>query len=88
MSAVEEGAVEPRRADTVAGFLCALSLTAAALALVLRPGVLATAAIGIALVAARMTQAHRTLAIVSVATATLSFFFGMLIAIVTDNPLF
>ena len=80
--------VEPRRADTVAGFLCAFALTMAGLALVRHPALLASAAIAVALVAARMTQAHRLLATVTVAAATLSFFFGMLVAIVTDTALF
>jgi hypothetical protein len=88
LSAYEESAAEPRRADTVAGFLCALSLTASALALVVRPAVLASTAIAIALIAARMTQTHRVLANLTLVAATLSFFFGMLIAIVTDNALF
>jgi hypothetical protein len=35
-----------------------------------------------------MTESHRTLAAVSVAVAGLSFFFGMLVAITTDSPLF
>jgi hypothetical protein len=86
MSVIERA--EPRRADTVAGFLCAFSLTIAGLALVRHPALLATAAIVVALVAARMTQAHRLLASVTLAAATLSFLFGMLIAIVTDNALF
>lgn len=82
-----ESVVEPRRADLVSGFLCAFSLTLSGVALALHPAVLATAAIAVALVAARMTQAHRTLAALTVLAATLSFFFGMLIAIVTDNAL-
>ena len=69
----------------VAGFLCAFSLTLSGIALARQPGVLAPAAIIVALVAARMTQTHRTLATVTLAVATLSFFFGMLIAISTDN---
>jgi hypothetical protein len=77
-----------RRADTVAGFLCAFALTIAGLAVVRHPALLATAAIAVALVAARMTQAHRVLATITVAAATLSFFFGMLVAIVTDTALF
>jgi hypothetical protein len=81
-------AVEPRRADTVSGFLCAFALTMAGLAVVRHPALLATASIAVALVAARMTRAHRTLATVTVAAATLSFFFGMLVAITTDSPLF
>jgi hypothetical protein len=86
VSAVESA--QPRRADTVAGFLCAFALTMAGLALVRQPALLATAAIVVALVAARMTQAHRLLASLTVAAATLSFFFGMLVAIVTDSALF
>jgi hypothetical protein len=81
-------AVEPRRADTVSGFLCAFALTAASLALVIHPVVLATAAIAVALVAVRMTRAHRLLATLTVVAATLSFFFGMLIAIITNKALF
>ena len=81
-------AVPHRRADTVAGFLCAFSFTLSALALVRHPGVLATAAILVALVAARMTEAHRTLAGVAVAVSALAFFFGMLAAVVTDSPLY
>ncbi len=81
-------AIPHRRADTVAGFLCAFSFTLSALALARHPGVLATAAILVALVAARMTEAHRTLAGVAVAVATLAFFFGMLSAVVTESPLY
>ena len=83
MSAVPQG-----RADTIAGFLCAFSLALSGIAVVRDPGLLAPAAIVVALVAARMTESHRTLAAVSVAVAGLSFFFGMLVAIATDNPLF
>ena len=81
-------AVPHRRADTVAGFMCAFSFTLSALALVRHPGVLATAAILVALVAARMTEAHRTLAAVAVALATLAFVFGMLFAVMGENPLY
>lgn len=81
-------AVPQRRADTIAGFLCAFSLALSGIAIVRDPGLLAPAAIIVALVATRMTQAHRTLAAISVAVAGLAFFFGMLVAIATDNPLF
>lgn len=81
-------AVPQRRADTIAGFLCAFSLALSGIAVVRDPGLLAPAAIIVAIVATRMTQAHRTLAAVSVAVAGLAFFFGMLVAIATDNPLF
>jgi hypothetical protein len=81
-------AAASRSTDRVAGFLCAFSLTLSGIALARTPGLLAPAAILVALVAARMTTAHRTLAAVSVAVATLAFFFGMVIAISTDGPLY
>jgi protein-S-isoprenylcysteine O-methyltransferase Ste14 len=81
-------AVPHRRADTISGWLCAFSLALSGIAIVRNPGLLAPAAILVALAAARMTESHRTLAAVTVAVATLSFFFGMIVAISTDNPLF
>jgi hypothetical protein len=75
-------------ADRVAGFLCAFSFVLSGLALVRNPGLLATAAIVVAFVAVVMTRAHRTLAAVAVGTATLAFFFGMVIAVLTDSALY
>lgn len=80
--------VHQRRADTVAGFLCAFSFALSGLAIAVKPGLLAPVAILLALVAARMTESHRTLAGIAVILATLGFFFGMIVAISTDNPLF
>ncbi len=74
--------------DLVAGFLCAFSLTLSGLALTRNPGLLATAAIVLALVALRMSVARQTLASVAVATAGIAFFLGMVIAVVTANPLY
>jgi hypothetical protein len=76
------------RADRVAGFLCAFSFVLSAIALVQRPGLLAPAAILIAFVAVRMTEAHRTLAAAAVLVSGLAFFFGMVVAITTDTPLY
>ena len=70
--------VEARpNADRVAGFLCAFSFALSGIARVRTPGLLATAAIVVALVAVVMTRAHRTLAAAAVAVATASFFLGM-----------
>ena len=52
------------------------------------PGLLATAAILVALVAVVMTRAHRTLAAAAVAVATAAFFFGMIVAVLTDSALY
>jgi hypothetical protein len=85
VSAIEH---DVRRADTVAGFLCAFSFVLSGIALVQRPGLLAPAAILLAFVAVRMTEAHRTLASAAVLVSGLAFFFGMIVAITTDTPLY
>jgi len=77
-----------RSADRVAGFLCAFSFALSGVALARTPGLLAPVAILVALIAVRMTEAHRTLAAVAVAVSSLAFFFGMVIAITTDSSLF
>ena len=81
-------AAQRDRADMVAGFLCAFSFTFSALALVRTPGLLAPVAILLALVAARMTERHSKLAAIAVAVSALAFFFGMLISISTDSPIY
>jgi hypothetical protein len=77
-----------RQADRVAGFLCAFSFALSAVAVARQPGLLAPAAIVVALVATRMTETHRTLAGAAVIAATLSFLLGMIVAISTDAPLY
>jgi hypothetical protein len=77
-----------READRVAGFLCAFSFALSGLAVARHPGLLAPAAIVVALVAVRMTEAHRTLAAVAVFVGALAFFVGMTVAISTDTPLY
>ena len=76
------------RADRVAGFLCAFSLALSGIALVRSPGLLATAAVLVALVAVVMTRAHRTLAAVAVAVGAGAFLIGMVIAVLTDSALY
>lgn len=78
----------PLHADRVAGFLCAFSFTLSGLAVIRSPGVLATAAIIVALVAVLMTRAHRTLAAAAVGVAAVAFFLGMVVAVLTDGALY
>jgi len=78
----------PRRADRVAGFLCAFSFALSGIAIARTPGLLATASIIVALVAARMTETHRTLAAFAVGVAASSFVVGMAVAVTTDSGLF
>jgi hypothetical protein len=77
-----------RRADVIAGFLCAFSLAVAGIATVRTPALLAPAAILLALVAARMSDVHRTLAAWAVGLGTVAFIVGMTVAVLTDSPLY
>jgi hypothetical protein len=81
-------AAAQQRADRVAGFLCAFSFTLSGIAIARNPGLLATAAIVVALVAVRMTEAHRRLAAVAVGIAATAFVLGMVVAVLTDNGLY
>lgn len=76
------------QADRVAGFLCAFSFALSGIAIVRNPGLLATAAILVALVAVTMTRAHRTLAAVALGVASLAFVLGMVVAVLTDSGLY
>ena len=77
-----------RNADRIAGFLCAFSFALSGIAIARTPGVLATAAVIVALVAARMTQTHRTLAAVAVGVAGTAFVLGMTVAVLTDSGIY
>ncbi len=87
MSTVERSR-DRERADTVAGFLCAMAFALSGIAMIQRPGLLAPPAIVVALVAVRMTEAHRTLAAAAVAAGGLAFLIGMIVAIVTETPIY
>jgi hypothetical protein len=77
-----------QQSDRVAGFLCAFSFALSGIAIARAPGLLATAAILVALVAAVMTRTHRTLASFAVAVGALAFFVGMIVAVLTDNAIY
>jgi len=77
-----------QRADRVAGFLCAFSFALSGIAIARTPGLLATAAILVALMAVRMTTSYRTLAAVAVGVGGVAFCLGMIVAVLTSNPLY
>jgi len=81
-------AAAQHRADRVAGFLCAFSFALSGIAIARNPGLLATAAIVVALVAARMTDGHRRLAAVAVGVGAAAFVVGMFVAVVTDSGIY
>jgi hypothetical protein len=81
-------AAAQHRADRVAGFLCAFSFALSGIAIARTPALLATSAIIVALVAARMTDTHRRLASVAVGVGATAFVVGMTVAVVTDNGIY
>jgi hypothetical protein len=77
-----------RPAEVVAGFLAAVAIFAAAVAVVYRPVRVAPAAILIGLVAAGMGGRHARLAAFAVAFATVCWIAGMIVAVLTGHELF
>jgi hypothetical protein len=76
-------------ADTVAGFLAAISLTASVVACAYRPLRLAPFAILIALVAAALAKnRHSRLAAFAVFAGALAWLIGMSVAVLTSNPIY
>ena len=84
--------IEERRssgAETAAGFLAAISLTASAIAIVYRPVRLAPFAILVALIASALAkERHRRLAAAAVVAASAAWLIGMAIAVLTSNPIY
>ncbi len=84
--------LEERRssgAETAAGFLAAISLTASAIAIVYRPVRLAPFAILIALIASALAgERHGRLAAAAVVAASAAWLIGMAIAVLTSNPIY
>lgn len=68
--------------------MAAFSLALSGIAIVRQPGLLAPAAILVALVAARMSEAHRRLAAVAVGVAGVAFVLGLVVAVLTDASLY
>ncbi len=75
-------------ADHVAGFLAATALFASLLAIVWYPGRLGPAAMLVALIAAGIGDEQRRLAAFALAAATACWLLGMIIAVVTERPIF
>jgi hypothetical protein len=75
-------------ADTVAGFLAAIALAAGLFSLVWYPGRVGPIAMLVVLVAVALSGAQRRFVAISVLVVTLFWFFGMVIAVVTERPIF
>lgn len=78
---------QSRPADTVAGYLAALSIFASAIALAWHPLRLLLPAMLLALISAGMAERNKRLAFAAVLIVAICFFLGMTISIVTSRPL-
>jgi hypothetical protein len=78
---------ESRSADTVAGFLSAMAIFVALIGLAWHPLRLIGPAIVVSMIAAGMAPKGNRLALAGVAVATLCFFLGLMISVVTQRPL-
>jgi hypothetical protein len=84
------GPVEERAssADAVAGFLATIALFAGLLSIVYRPVRIGPAALVIALIAVAMGGRHARLATWAVAVVTVGWVAGMIVAVVTESPVY
>lgn len=77
-----------RPSDTIAGLLSAAAIAVGLVAIAYRPVRLAPPAIVLALVAAGIGGRHGRLAAVAVTVATVGWFVGMVLAVITHHRLF
>jgi hypothetical protein len=75
-------------ADAVAGLLAAAAMFTSLIAVAYRPVRVAPFAVLIALIAVGMSKRHERLGQVALAVSSASFVAGMILAVLTKNPLF
>ena len=85
MSALER--TRSRPADSIAGFLAAMAIFICLIGIAWHPLRLILPGIVIAMIAAGMGGRHQRLAFAAVMIAAASFFFGMMVAVITSHPL-
>ena len=85
MNAIEP--TRPRTADTVAGFLAAMSIFICLIGLAWHPLRLILPGILIAMIAAGIGGRFQRLAFAAVLIAAACFFFGLMIAVITSRAL-
>jgi hypothetical protein len=75
-------------ADAVAGLLAAAAMFTSLIAVAYRPVRVAPFAVLIALIAVGMSKRHERLGQLALAVSSASFVAGMILAVLTENPLF
>lgn len=86
MNAIQQPA-ERRTADTIAGFLAAMSIFICLIGIAWHPLRLILPGIVIAMVAAGIGGRFQRLAFAAALIGAASFFFGMMVAVITSHPL-
>jgi hypothetical protein len=76
------------QADAVAGFLAAAALAAGLLSIVYKPARIGPAALVVALIAVGIGGRNARLATWAVATVSVGWVLGMIIAVITENPVY
>jgi hypothetical protein len=79
---------QDRPADTIAGFLAALSILGSAIGLAYRPARLIPFALLLAVIAVGMGGRHARLSAAAVVIGGVCFIVGMAVAVITNNPVF
>jgi hypothetical protein len=88
LSAYEEQPARTKPSDTIAGFLSTMAMAICLIGLAWHPLRLILPGIALAMVSAGMAGPRsRRIAFVGVLVATACFFFGMLIAVIAQHPL-
>jgi hypothetical protein len=84
------GPVDDRRtqADAVAGFLAAAAIAAGLLSILYKPARIGPVALVIALIAVGIGGRNERLATWAVATVTVGWVLGMIVAVITENPVY
>jgi hypothetical protein len=75
-------------ADNVAGFLAAAAIAAGLFSIVWRPSRIGPVALVIALVAVAMSARHQRLGAWAVGIVAAGWVLGMIIAVITENPVY
>jgi hypothetical protein len=82
--------IEPtpsRPVETIAGFLAAMSIFICLIGIAWHPLRLILPGILVAMIAGGMGGRHQKLAFAAVLISAASFFFGMMVAVITSHPL-
>lgn len=74
--------------DAVVGFLAAAALAAGLLSIVYKPARIGPVALVIALIAVGIGGRNERLATAAVATVSVGWVLGMIIAVITENPVY